>query len=91
MPTEPAWETQPFLSPIIALVTVQSEKAGILRNKLDDASYLTNVVHFPVVPKGMDRVRLVVHANNTEKEIEGVVKLITEWIAAELGVFTKKL
>jgi 8-amino-7-oxononanoate synthase len=84
LPTEPTWQTQPFLSPIVPLVTAQSDKAGILADKLADANYLTNVVHFPIVPKGMDRIRLMVHADNTHEEIEGVINLIVGWITAEL-------
>ncbi|KAL4865903.1 hypothetical protein BDV12DRAFT_187814 [Aspergillus spectabilis] len=84
MPMESTWQSQPFLSPIIGLITTKPEKVGILADKLADHRYFTNVVHSPLVPKGMDRIRLMVHAGNTQEQIEDVVRLISEWVAGEL-------
>ncbi|KAL3475859.1 pyridoxal phosphate-dependent transferase [Aspergillus californicus] len=85
IPTETRWKTQPFLAPIIGLVTTQPEKAGLLADKLAEAHYFTNVVHFPIVPKGMDRIRLMIHADNTREQIAHVVELIVAWVAGEVG------
>ncbi|KAL4877805.1 pyridoxal phosphate-dependent transferase [Aspergillus karnatakaensis] len=85
MPMEETWERQPFLSPIVGLITTDCEKVGVLADRLADHRYFTNVVHSPLVPKGMDRIRLMIHANNTKEQIRDVVRLIVEWVDGEIG------
>lgn len=34
---------------------------------------------FPIVPKGEDRVRLIMHAFNTEEDVETLVNSICSW------------
>jgi len=41
---------------------------------------------FPVVPKGLSRVRLVVHAHNTPEQIEKLVAVISGWAREILDI-----
>ena len=36
-------------------------------------------IPYPVVPKGEDRIRVVLHAGNTEAELDGFVACLVEW------------
>lgn len=38
----------------------------------------------PTVPKGQERVRVCVHAGNTEEDIDGLVGAIKRWMGGKL-------
>lgn len=40
----------------------------------------------PTVPAGSERVRICLHAGNTREEVEGLVKVVEEWVVSELGL-----
>ncbi|PLB49643.1 aminotransferase [Aspergillus steynii IBT 23096] len=83
LPTEKTWATRPLQSPIIALIAPMVE-ADSLAEHLRMGKYWVNVVHFPTVPRGMDRVRMVIHAHNTKEEIEAVVGRILGWATEKM-------
>jgi 8-amino-7-oxononanoate synthase len=88
LPTEKTWDTGPYLVPIIPLVTDLGQAAS-LAQKLQDAGYHVNPVFFPIVPREKERVRLVIHAENTAAQIDEIVDLIMGWsmerLAGQLG------
>jgi 8-amino-7-oxononanoate synthase len=43
------------------------------------AKFWANPVRYPIVPKGMDRVRISIHVDNTREQIEDVIEVIMEW------------
>ncbi|KAM0255270.1 hypothetical protein ACHAQJ_005925 [Trichoderma viride] len=43
-------------------------------------------ISYPVVPKGMSRIRIVFHAHNTEQEIDTAVEAICSWASEMLDI-----
>ncbi|PYI02048.1 PLP-dependent transferase [Aspergillus sclerotiicarbonarius CBS 121057] len=84
IPTEVTWASESFHAPIIPLNTRQGHAKSLAR-RLHQANYWVNPVHQPLVPKGKERVRLVLHADNTEAEIDEVLGLIMEWSMEQVG------
>lgn len=64
-------------SPIIPLFT---PKPRPLAAHLQGLGFLTRPITHPTVPKGLDRVRLCLHAGNTIEEINGLLDGIISWI-----------
>ena len=84
LPTERIWDTGPFKSPIVPVIT-KAGQAGNLCKSLRRARFWVNSVEFPSVPKGTGRVRLMIHADNTQEEMDGVIHLIMKWAADRAG------
>ncbi|KAE8349895.1 pyridoxal phosphate-dependent transferase [Aspergillus coremiiformis] len=83
LPAEKTWRLDPFLSPVVALV-MQPGKARQLAQILHRAKYWVNPVNFPLVAKDKNRIRIIVHADNTKNEIETIVCLIMEWAREQM-------
>ncbi|KAE8148088.1 pyridoxal phosphate-dependent transferase [Aspergillus avenaceus] len=90
LPTEPTWEMEPFLAPVIALVT-QPGMETKLAEYLRQAKYWVNTANFPLVPKTKSRIRIVIHADNTIDDIGAVVRLIGEWAQRQMIVASSKI
>ncbi|OJJ66545.1 hypothetical protein ASPBRDRAFT_137800 [Aspergillus brasiliensis CBS 101740] len=78
LPIEKTWYTRPFKSPIVPIIT-KPRQAHSLCKRLRRARYWVNSVDYPTVPKGTGRVRLMIHADNTREEMDGVIQLIMNW------------
>ncbi|KAE8131576.1 pyridoxal phosphate-dependent transferase [Aspergillus pseudotamarii] len=89
LPTEKTWRSEPFLAPIAAIVT-QPGKAKELAHHLHQGKYWVNPMNFPVVPKDKNRIRIVIHADNTEGQIEGIVRLLREWARGQMRLDERK-
>ncbi|KAH9933640.1 PLP-dependent transferase [Epithele typhae] len=63
-------------SPVFPVLT-RASKA--LADVLDAGGYALTPIPFPVVPRGEERIRVVVHAGNTEAEIDEFVARICVW------------
>ncbi|PYI20104.1 aminotransferase [Aspergillus violaceofuscus CBS 115571] len=83
LPTETGWHSRAFRSAIFALVT-QPGKARSLAKPLKQVKFWVNPVEFPIVPRNLDRVRLMIHADNTEEQIGAVVQLIMRWAMGQM-------
>ncbi|PYH86885.1 class II aminotransferase/8-amino-7-oxononanoate synthase [Aspergillus uvarum CBS 121591] len=83
LPTETGWHSRAFRSAIFALVT-QPGKARSLAKPLQQAKFWVNAVEFPIVPRNLDRMRLMIHADNTEEQISAVVQLIMRWAMGQM-------
>ncbi|RAL04306.1 aminotransferase class I/II-fold pyridoxal phosphate-dependent enzyme [Aspergillus ibericus CBS 121593] len=84
LPTEKTWYTRSFKSPIVPVIT-KAGQANNLCKMLRRARYWVNSVEYPSVPKGTGRVRLMIHADNTREEMDGVIQLIMKWAADRAG------
>lgn len=63
-------------SPIIPLFT---SRAKDLAAHCQKKGFMLRAVVAPTVPKGTDRVRLCLHADNTLEQVEGLCKAIESW------------
>lgn len=76
--------TAPFISPIIPLI-VKPGKSGGLKERLCQDGFWANAVRFPAVEKDTERVRGVMHADNTEEQIKALVRTIVEWGSSQMA------
>ncbi|KAF5627068.1 8-amino-7-oxononanoate synthase [Fusarium sp. NRRL 52700] len=76
IPMKPASNT--VKSPIIPVLAHRGGAAS-LGQFLSNAKFRVLVVHFPVVPKDEERVRINLHADHTSDQILSLVDLILEW------------
>jgi 8-amino-7-oxononanoate synthase len=81
-PSSPTSAT-PLLAPILPLLTPHARAlAAHLVSRGIDARPIT----WPTVPRGADRVRLCMHAGNSEREVAVLVRACVEWAAGEAPV-----
>lgn len=78
------WRESTFIAPIVPLLTREGRCVD-LRNKLFRNGFLAHSARYPAVPKDAERVRVVIHVDNSEDHIEGLVKAIIEWACDELN------
>ncbi|KAF5577286.1 8-amino-7-oxononanoate synthase, partial [Fusarium pseudoanthophilum] len=76
IPMKPVCDT--LKSPIIPVIAPYGG-ATALGQFLSDANFRVLVVHFPVVPKDKEIVRINLHADHTSEQILSLVDLIFEW------------
>ncbi|KAJ5860688.1 uncharacterized protein N7529_007998 [Penicillium soppii] len=69
----------PFYCPIVAMMTRPGESDD-LADTIRCAGYLINPVKYPIVPKGLERVRIMLHADNTDEQILDLVQVIVGWL-----------
>ena len=77
-----------FYTPIIPLL---SPLARPLALYLQQRGFLVRPITYPTVPKGMDRVRVCLHANNTENEITSLFDHVQLWIKQRDRVVSSRL
>lgn len=65
-----------FASPMHPLST---PAATTLMHHLRSLGYSALAIKYPVVPKGMDRLRVCMHGGNTEKEMDQFIGVVVEW------------
>lgn len=75
---EDDWEGQPFLSHICPVWT-RPRQSLWLSVHLQAAGFAAYPIIYPVVPKGTDRIRVILHAHNTDEQIKGLANCICEW------------
>ncbi|KAL9938116.1 hypothetical protein V8E36_002739 [Tilletia maclaganii] len=64
-------------SPIVPLLTPFPRP---LSAYLQSRGFLVRPITYPTVPLGQDRVRICVHAGNTEQQIRGLGAAVREWV-----------
>ncbi|GAA6032938.1 hypothetical protein JCM8097_000056 [Rhodosporidiobolus ruineniae] len=77
-PSEPP--PPPPTSPILPLLTPSPRP---LAAHLLSLGYLCRPITHPTVPRGEERVRVCLHAGNTEGEVRGLVEGVVEWAKTE--------
>ena len=70
-----------IISPIFPVFTTAPIP---LADYLRSLGYGTRPVPYPVVPRGQERIRIVVHARNTEEELDQLVEHLLHWAKAML-------
>jgi 8-amino-7-oxononanoate synthase len=69
--------TSTTTSSIVPILTNQPRQlSNFLINR---KGYLVRPITYPTVPKGSERVRICLHANNTRDQVLGLVEAIREW------------
>jgi 8-amino-7-oxononanoate synthase len=63
-------------SPIQAIIIGDNFKAKTIENQLLNQGFFVKAILSPTVAIGTERLRISIHSFNTEKEIDGLVKLI---------------
>ncbi|KAF4952466.1 hypothetical protein FGADI_6700 [Fusarium gaditjirri] len=76
IPIKRAYDT--LKSPIIPVITPHGGAAA-LGQFLGNTKFRVLAVHFPVVPKDQERVRINLHADHTYEQILSLVDLILDW------------
>jgi 8-amino-7-oxononanoate synthase len=69
-----------LVSPIIPILSPQPHAlSAFLRSK----GYLARPIAYPTVAKGQERIRLCLHADNTQAEVNGLVGHLVAWCDME--------
>lgn len=63
-------------SPIIPIIVGNNEKLIQLFTKVQEAGFDVGMIRSPTVPKGQERLRIIVHSYNQEKDIQNLAELI---------------
>ncbi|KAJ5090997.1 Pyridoxal phosphate-dependent transferase major region subdomain 2 [Penicillium argentinense] len=64
-------------SPIFSLRTSQPRQ---LASACQQDGYIVRAIMPPTIPEGKERVRVCLHAGNTEQEIDGLIQSIQSWL-----------
>jgi 8-amino-7-oxononanoate synthase len=74
------WEIRPFQTPIVTLYTRDGASTS-LAGALGGQKYRVQQGGYPFVARGSEGIRVMIHAGNTEGEVEGLVEAIMQWCA----------
>ncbi|CAG8948468.1 unnamed protein product [Penicillium salamii] len=72
------WEMRPFQTPIVTVYT-QKGQSKPLSIELRGRGYSVQQGGHPFIPRGLEGIRIMVHAGNNENEIQGLVEGIMAW------------
>ncbi|GAA5974274.1 hypothetical protein JCM11641_006705 [Rhodosporidiobolus odoratus] len=70
----------PLTSPIIPLLTSRPRPLAAF---LQEEGFLTRPITYPTVPHGEERVRVCLHAGNTEEEVTALADSVKRWMEQE--------
>ncbi|GAA6003078.1 aminotransferase class I/II-fold pyridoxal phosphate-dependent enzyme [Rhodotorula paludigena] len=70
----------PLTSSILPLLTPSPRP---LATFLRERGFLVRPITYPTVPRGEERVRVCLHAGNTEEEVEGLCEGVRAWVERE--------
>jgi 8-amino-7-oxononanoate synthase len=68
-------------SPILPIYTLHPRT---LSEYCQESGYIIRAIVAPTVPVGKERVRICLHAHNTEAEVQGLVKTIGQWVEQQI-------
>ncbi|KAG8864782.1 hypothetical protein FRB96_003368 [Tulasnella sp. 330] len=74
-------------SPIIPLLTCNPRP---LAAHLQRSGILARPITYPTVPRSQDRVRICLHASNTEEEIDRLISAALDWVALQETLPTQR-
>ncbi|KAG6141575.1 hypothetical protein E4U38_006616 [Claviceps purpurea] len=75
----------PTEAPASPIVPLFSGRARSLARYCQGRGFMVRAIVAPTVKKGTDRVRLCLHAGNTEDEVRGLCLAVESWLREELG------
>lgn len=67
----------PITTPIVPLLSSTPREFSKYLNR---AGFLVRPITYPTVPKGQERVRICLHANNTTDDVKRLVSVIARWL-----------
>jgi 8-amino-7-oxononanoate synthase len=67
----------PSTTAIQPLLVPGNKEARILAQQLQDAGLDVRPILYPTVPKGAERLRIVLHAFNTQQEINALIQALS--------------
>jgi 8-amino-7-oxononanoate synthase len=70
----------------VVIIPLLTAHARLLRAFLSTRGFVGADVCHPIVPKGMDRVRMCLHASNTYEEVDRLVATCKDWIAGLMTI-----
>ncbi|GJL78224.1 MAG: 8-amino-7-oxononanoate synthase [Nitrospinaceae bacterium] len=76
---ESRWETNDFDSPIVPVVVGEADETLKLRDHLLKHGYLVGAVRPPTVPRGTSRLRVSLHSEVTESELNDLLTAMNQW------------
>ncbi|KAI0465884.1 5-aminolevulinate synthase [Xylaria cf. heliscus] len=79
VPLAEGWQDRDFFTHIMTVSTRQ-EYTYWLYFHLQSKSFSVFPVGYPVVPVGQGRMRIILHAHNTEEQVEALVEAIFGWV-----------
>lgn len=79
------WEQRPCHSHIVPIRTRPRHEQYLFFHLALSGMNAYNI-SYPVVPKGLSRIRMVFHAHNTEQEVDIAVAAICGWAAEMLEI-----
>ena|SRR2546423_12588085 len=74
-------------SPIFALYTPFPRN---LAQYCQQAGFVVRAVVPPTVPKGTERVRICLHAGNTQEQVDNFVRLVKNWVDSNADKATRQ-
>jgi len=81
------WESRPFITQFVPLWTREHYNL-FLAMHLQRNGIRAIPINPPVVPRGTGRVRIIIHAGNTEAQVEKLAATICEWAQEMLEIET---
>ncbi|KAG6095680.1 hypothetical protein E4U30_002156 [Claviceps sp. LM220 group G6] len=75
----------PTEAPASPIVPLFSDRARSLARYCQERGFVVRAIVAPTVKKGTDRVRLCLHAGNTEDEVRRLCLAVESWLREELG------
>lgn len=79
VPLADGWEDRSINTHILSISTKPKWLWWIYFHLLS-ASFRTFPVTYPVVPPGQGRLRVIMHAHNTEEQVRGFINAIYAWV-----------
>ncbi len=65
-------------TPITPIITKSESKATIMSQKLFEQNILVSPIIYPTVPKNTGRIRLMISAKHTKKDLDNAIEIITK-------------
>ncbi|KAI0788135.1 pyridoxal phosphate-dependent transferase [Fomes fomentarius] len=74
-------------SPIFPLI---SHSPRSLEDFLRPFGYAVTAIPYPTVPRGEERIRVVLHASNTEEELDQFVTRVLQWVTSVMDAAERR-
>ncbi|KAK3385760.1 5-aminolevulinate synthase [Podospora didyma] len=85
VPLADGWEDRVVNTHLLAIFT-RPKSFWWMYYHLLSAGYRTFPASYPAVPPGQSRLRVIIHAHNTEEQVEGFVDAIYAWVQEMLDI-----
>ena len=85
VPLAEGWEDREINTHLLAIST-RPKSFWWMYYHLLSASFRTFPVTYPVVAPGQGRLRVIIHAHNTEEQVRGFVDALYAWVQEMMGI-----